>query len=100
VDPTKRMTAKDVLSHPWIAGTTATSTKFGLNHTLQLKLLQLRRKLKRTVRTIMAINKFYAAFKALTAEEHGAGSAAALAVGSPSAGPPVAKVASSASTMT
>jgi len=95
VDSKKRMTAKDVLAHPWIAGSTATSTRFGSSHTLQLKLLQLRRKLKRTVRTIMAINKFNVAFKALMDEEGPAGATAIAAVGAPSAGPPLVKVAQS-----
>jgi len=71
VDPKKRMTAKELLVHPWIAGTTAKAKTFDAHHTQRLKLLQARRKLKRTVRTIMAINKFNAAFKALVEEEYG-----------------------------
>jgi len=71
VDPKKRMNAKDVGAHPWIGGTTAKTKAFDTLHTQRLKLLQARRKLKRTVRTIMAINKFNAAFKALVEEEYG-----------------------------
>jgi len=69
VDAKKRIVAKEVLEHAWIAGTTATNTKFDSTHTLRLRLLQARRRLKRTVRTIMAINKFNAAFKGLVDED-------------------------------
>jgi len=58
VDPKTRITAEEVLQHPWVRGTTAKGMTFGSSHTLRLKLLQARRKLKRTVRSIMAINKF------------------------------------------
>jgi len=71
VDPKKRFTAKDVLGHPWIAGKTAVTKPFDSSHTSNLKLLQARRKLKRTVRTIMAINKFRFAFNSLIEEEYG-----------------------------
>jgi calcium/calmodulin-dependent protein kinase I len=71
VDPKKRMSAKDVLAHPWIAGKTASSKTFDSSHSSRLKLLQARRKLKRTVRTIMAVNKFKFALQALIEEEYG-----------------------------
>jgi len=71
VDPKKRMSAKDVLAHPWIAGKTAPDKAFDSAHSNRLKLLQARRKLKRTVRTIMAINKFKMAFNSLLEEEYG-----------------------------
>jgi len=58
VDPKKRLTAEQVLLHPWVKGSTAKAQAFAPSHTLRLKLLQARRKLKRTVRSIMAINKF------------------------------------------
>lgn len=58
VDPKKRLTAEEVLKHPWVQGSTAKKEAFPSSHTLRLKLLQARRKLKRTVRSIMAINKF------------------------------------------
>jgi len=77
VDPKKRMTAKDVGAHPWIAGNTAVAKSFGSEHAQRLKLLQARRKLKRTVKTIMAINKFNAAFKMLVDEEYGSAGGAA-----------------------
>jgi len=65
------MTAKDVLAHPWIAGKTAPSKAFDSSHSSRLKLLQARRKLKRTVRTIMAVNKFKFALNSLIDEEYG-----------------------------
>jgi len=65
------MTAKDVLAHPWIAGKDASTKAFDSAHGNRLKLLQARRKLKRTVRTIMAINKFKFAFNSLLEEEYG-----------------------------
>jgi len=58
VDPKKRWTAEQVLKHPWVQGSTAKAEALGSSLTLRLKLLQARRKLKRTVRSIMAINKF------------------------------------------
>jgi len=71
VDPKKRMSAKDVLAHPWIAGKTASSKTFDSSHSSRLKLLQARRKLKRTVRTIMAVNKFKFALQSLIEDEYG-----------------------------
>jgi calcium/calmodulin-dependent protein kinase I len=61
VDPRERFTAEQVLAHPWVKGATAKAAAFPASHTLRLKLLQARRKLKRTVRSIMAINRFAAA---------------------------------------
>jgi len=71
VDPKKRMSATDVLAHPWIAGKAASAKAFDSSHTNRLKLLQARRKLKRTVRTIMAVNKFKFALNSLIEEEYG-----------------------------
>jgi len=70
VDPKKRMSAKDVLAHQWIAGV-ASDKAFDSAHANRLRLLQARRKLKRTVRTIMAINKFKLAFISMLEEEEG-----------------------------
>jgi len=58
VDPRERFTAEQVLAHEWVKGSTARAEAFPASHTLRLKLLQAKRKLKRTVRSIMAINKF------------------------------------------
>jgi len=37
VDPTKRMTIKEVLAHPWIVGTTASSKPFDSSYPHRLK---------------------------------------------------------------
>jgi len=59
VDPKKRYTAKQVLSHPWIAGSAGVSNKaFGAGHAERFALLQARRKLRRAVQSIIAVNKF------------------------------------------
>jgi calcium/calmodulin-dependent protein kinase I len=58
VDPKKRMTGKQVLAHPWITGENVSTKSFGQSHTQRLKLMQARRILRRTVRSVMAVNKF------------------------------------------
>jgi len=59
VDPKKRYTAKQVLAHPWIAGSAGVSAKaFGGGHAERFALLQARRKLRRAVQSIIAVNKF------------------------------------------
>jgi len=58
VDPKKRLTGKQVLSHPWITGENVSSKAFGASHTQRLKLMQARRILRRTVRSVIAVNKF------------------------------------------
>jgi len=59
VDPKKRFTAKQVLAHPWIAGASTVSAKaFGAGHAERFALLQARRKLRRAVQSIIAVNKF------------------------------------------
>jgi len=69
VDPSKRMEAKDVLAHPWISGTLISKSGIAAGMTQQLRLLQARRRLKRAVKKIMAINKFKAAFNSLLEDE-------------------------------
>jgi len=66
VDPKKRFTAEQVLSHPWISGSAASSKSFGPSHNLRLKMLQARRRLRRGVHMIMAANKFSGMFQFLS----------------------------------
>jgi len=93
VDPKGRITAEEVLQHPWVRGTTAKGMTFGSSHTLRLKLLQARRKLKRTVRSIMAINKFAHALD--VASKKGGAAPAAAPSAAPAAAPAAAAAASS-----
>jgi calcium/calmodulin-dependent protein kinase I len=58
VDPKKRMTGKQVLAHPWITGENVSTKAFSASHTQRLKLMQARRILRRTVRSVIAVNKF------------------------------------------
>jgi calcium/calmodulin-dependent protein kinase I len=58
VDPKKRYTAKQVLAHPWIAGNAASDKQFGKKHTQRLRALIARRKLRKGIHLIMAVNKF------------------------------------------
>jgi len=64
VPPKDRYTAAQVLAHPWIAGTTATTKAFGDKYAKRLKTLQARRRLRKGVQTIIAVNKFVLSFKA------------------------------------
>jgi len=72
VNPKKRITAEGVLAHPWITGQ-ASDKAFGSSHNERLKQLQARRKLRRGVQMIMAVNKFSAMFR-----EHGVGATGAV----------------------
>jgi calcium/calmodulin-dependent protein kinase I len=58
VNPTKRYTAEQVLAHPWIAGTEQSTRNLGDAHARLFKVLQARRKLRKAVQCIIAINKF------------------------------------------
>jgi len=58
VNPRRRLTAEGALRHPWINGNAAPSRKFGGGHTQRLRLLQARRKFRRAVRSIIALNRF------------------------------------------
>jgi len=62
VNPKKRFTAEQVLSHPWITGATS-DKKFHGSHNERLKQLQARRKLRRGVQMILAVNKFSHMFR-------------------------------------
>jgi len=65
VDPNKRYTAKQVLAHPWIAGNAAPTKSLGPAHNKRLMLLQAKRRLRKGVQIIIAINKFSAALRML-----------------------------------
>lgn len=58
VDPNQRYTAKQVLAHPWISGSMASTAPLGEEYGKRLKMLQARRRLKKGVQMIIAINKF------------------------------------------
>lgn len=55
VDPKKRLTGKQVLAHPWITGENASTKQFGSNYAQRIKLMQARRILRRTVRSVIAV---------------------------------------------
>jgi serine/threonine protein kinase len=57
VDPRQRYTAAEVLTHPWITGG-ASSKPLAEGHTTRLMMLQARRRLRKGVQMIIAINKF------------------------------------------
>jgi len=79
VDPKQRYTAKQALAHPWIAGGGASSKAFSQKHTQRLKALQARRRLKKGVHMIMALNKFTLMF---TPTSPASAAAAAIAAAS------------------
>lgn len=58
VDPVTRFTSAQVLSHPWISGGQASTTAFSASHLARLKAMQARRKLRRGVHMVIALNKF------------------------------------------
>mmetsp|Transcript_12767 Transcript_12767/g.15149 ORF Transcript_12767/g.15149 Transcript_12767/m.15149 type:complete len:333 (-) Transcript_12767:216-1214(-) len=58
VDPAKRITIPQILEHPWISGSTASTRQFGKAHGIRLRKLQARRKLRKTIQMIIAVNRF------------------------------------------
>jgi len=62
VNPKKRYTAEQVLQHPWIINQTS-DKKFHDSHIERLKQMQARRKLRRGVQMVMAVNKLSAMFR-------------------------------------
>lgn len=69
VSPTARMSAADVLKHPWIAGGKANTKSLGGEYAQRIKLLQAKRKLRRTVQIIIAINKFAGILESFVAND-------------------------------
>lgn len=68
VDPKKRYTCEQVLSHPWIATEgVAPSKQFGEDHNRRLKLLQAKRKLRRCVQVLLAANRLSGILQAAVA---------------------------------
>lgn len=53
VDPAQRYTAQQVLAHPWIAGSTASTAPLGGDYNKRLMMLQARRRLKKGVQMII-----------------------------------------------
>mmetsp|Transcript_17622 Transcript_17622/g.31624 ORF Transcript_17622/g.31624 Transcript_17622/m.31624 type:complete len:331 (-) Transcript_17622:1175-2167(-) len=58
VDPDKRISIPQILEHPWISGTAASTRQFGKGHADRLRKLQARRKLRKTIHIIIAVNRF------------------------------------------
>jgi len=65
VDPKKRLTGELVLAHPWISGENVSTKAFGAGHGTRLKLMQARRILRRTVKSVIAVNKFSGMLRAV-----------------------------------
>lgn len=64
VNPKKRATPDDVLAHVWISGS-AKSEVFDDNHARLLGLMQARSRIRKGVKTIVAVNRFNRAFRKL-----------------------------------
>jgi len=60
VDPRKRYTSEQVLKHPWVSEGQASTKALPSSALLNIRLLQAKRKLRRAVRYLMAINRFRA----------------------------------------
>lgn len=58
VDPKKRLAPAAVLQHPWISGGKASSKSLGTGHANRMKLLQARAVLRKSVRTLIAMQRF------------------------------------------
>lgn len=66
VDPKKRSTPKAVLEHPWVSGGKASDKSLGAGYANRMKLLQARATLRKSVRTIIAMQRFEKALKSLS----------------------------------
>jgi len=69
VDPKQRYTAKQVLQHPWISGSEASSKPLGADYNKRLLMLQARRRLKKGVQMIIAVNKLGNMLDSIAKEE-------------------------------
>eukprot|EP00808_Paulinella_micropora_P028922 g49350.t1 len=69
VNPKERITPQGILEHPWIRGAaTASNKNIGTHLTDNLRVLQAKKKLRRTVQAIIALNRFKFSFDAALAE--------------------------------
>lgn len=60
VDPAKRATPDDVLAHRWITGG-ASDRDLGPGYAVRIQLSQAKKRLRQGVKSIIAVNRFYAA---------------------------------------
>jgi len=79
VDPQKRYTATDVLRHPWVGGENVSTKALCSGYSKRLIVLQCRRRLRRGVKVLLAINRFTSALQ----DEHNTVSAAVAGVEQP-----------------
>ena len=63
VDPLKRYSATDVLRHPWVGGENVSTKALCSGYSKRLIALQCRRRLRRGVKVLLAINRFTAALQ-------------------------------------
>jgi hypothetical protein len=78
VDPVKRYSATDVLRHPWVGGENVSTKALCSGYSKRLIALQCRRRLRRGVKVLLAINRFTSALQS----DEQIKAAAAAAVGS------------------
>lgn len=62
VDPEKRMTPKQVLTHPWISSDAASSKGLGPGRKGRIKAIQARKVLRKAVNAVMAVNRMTEGF--------------------------------------
>ena len=63
VDPVKRYSATDVLRHPWVGGENVSTKALCSGYSKRLIALQCRRRLRRGVKVLLAINRFTSALQ-------------------------------------
>jgi len=69
LDPQQRISATEVLQHPWLRAAKNNTRALGSEHTQRIKLLQAKRKLRRAVQLIIAANKFASILDKLAHDE-------------------------------